>query len=171
MSKPRVCGSSMPMLYASGDIHHITREQLPCGLAPLLIPTTTSYTDKHLSSAFGSVMYMPVVTATWFKGHVGNLYLLRAHGSEITLSYEIFGISGIRFTDREYHALGEFILLVLYLTIICPHLLGKTKGIPCLRPSRIESCMGENLCDFHTSDTVLLSFREMILQRGIGNSL
>ena len=76
MSKPAVGGSSVPMLHACRDVDDRSRKNLLRRLSPLLIPATTSHTDKHLTTAFGGMMDMPIVAATRFEGDVGNGNLL-----------------------------------------------------------------------------------------------
>ena len=53
-------------------------------LSLFLVPATTRHTDKHLSSALGGVMDVPVVAATRFEGDIGNGNLLVGNLCKIT---------------------------------------------------------------------------------------
>ena len=60
MGKPTVGSGSMPMLHTGRYVNDSPWENLLCRLSPFLIPATSGHTDKHLSSALGGMMDVPV---------------------------------------------------------------------------------------------------------------
>src|SRR5574344_897969 len=103
MSKPAVGGSSVPMLHTCRDVDDRSRKNLLRRLSLLLIPATTSHTDKHLTSAFGGMMDVPVIATSWFKGDVGNGNLFIGNTCQVTVASKILGVGSIGFTDGENH--------------------------------------------------------------------
>lgn len=69
MLEPRVLLSAVPMLYALGNVNHVARLKRDGRLAPLLVPTLASHTNKYLACP---VVNVPVVAAARFKGHVAH---------------------------------------------------------------------------------------------------
>lgn len=124
MSKPTVFSRTMPVLHVGRDMDDSARQNLLCRLTFLLIPATTSYADQHLTTALGSVMYMPIIAATWFECNISKRNLLLGNKSQVTFALEIFSVSRIRFSDRENHLSLESILGIIAFHIICPYLLG-----------------------------------------------
>ena len=59
-------------------------------LAPLLIPSAASHTDKHLH---GLMVDMPIVAAAGFKGYVDRTAILSIEGCEIAIANKILGIA------------------------------------------------------------------------------
>src|SRR5574344_2021373 len=127
----------MPMLHTGRYVNDSPRENLLCRLSPFLIPATSSHTDKHLSSAFGGMMNVPVVAATRFEGDIGNGNLFAGNTCQITVSLEILGIGSIGFANGENHLLLETSLRIFQRHVFFPHLLSLTKSRPSLGPSCI----------------------------------
>ena len=82
----------MPMLYPGRDIYNISGSKLSCRASPLLIISTPSHADKHLSTAAFGVMDMPVIAAGRLKGHVEHRYLLGGNGGKVALSHKVFSV-------------------------------------------------------------------------------
>ena len=57
----------MPMLHTLGNVDNYTRMECDRSLAPFLIPATATDADEYLT---GTVMHVPVVTASRLKGDV-----------------------------------------------------------------------------------------------------
>src|SRR5574344_2915680 len=146
----------MPMLHTGRYVNDSPRENLLCRLSPFLIPATSSHTDKHLSSALGGMMDVPVVAATRFEGDIGNGDLLAGNTCQITIALEILGIGSIGFANREKHLLLETSLRIFHRCVFFPNLLSLTESRPCLGPSCIESDMSDDFRYFRSCDAVLL---------------
>src|SRR5574344_2377497 len=122
MSKPTVGSGSMPMLHTGRNVDDCPWENLLCRLSPFLIPATTGHTDKHLSSALGGMMDVPVVAAARFEGDIGNRNLLAGNTCQITITLEILGIGSIGFAHGENHLLLETSLRIFQRHIFFPDL-------------------------------------------------
>lgn len=83
------------------DMDHCAGKNLNGCFTFLLIPATTGYADKHLSATLSCMVDVPVVTAAWFKGDIGNVYLFTRDRGEVTVTSEILCISGVWFSDRK----------------------------------------------------------------------
>ena len=70
MRKPAVLLCTVPVLYALGDNDDRTGYKAYCGLAVFLIPALACGTDKELTSAFFSVVDMPVIAASRLKCYI-----------------------------------------------------------------------------------------------------
>lgn len=164
----------MPMLHAFWNIDHIARLEWNGRLAPLLIPSLTRHTDKHLACA---MMYMPMVAASRLKGHVAHrqsrlLAFANIFGSqqgEMAIAREVFGVCRIGTSYGKRQMVGFVRDLLGHL--IRPHILGKTEGSPCLGPSGIEGDVGYYLSYLGAGNAIVLGRLKMIFQRTIGNAL
>ena len=100
MLKPRVSLCSVPVLYAFGDVDDVAGLKRYGWFAPFLIPSLAADADEDL---VGTVMYVPVVSATRLKGHVTiALYCLfisrkvfGSNGCKMAVALEILGVSGV----------------------------------------------------------------------------
>lgn len=145
----------MPVLHVGGNVHHVAWQQLACGLAPLLIPAAASHTDEELTTTVRGVVDVPVVAAAGLEGDVVDGNLFRGDGGEIALSDEVFGVSGIRLTDGEYHLALELCLSVCRgVAVGGPHLLGLAEGRPRFGSPDVESDVGEHLRNLLPRDAV-----------------
>lgn len=93
----------MPMLYPYRYVDNRTRKDFLSRLTFFLIPSPTGHTDQDLSPTLGSRVDVPVVTASWFKGDISDIYLLVRNRIQITLAYKIPGIGRVRLAYRENH--------------------------------------------------------------------
>ena len=64
MREPTVMRSSVPMLHTGLDINRIAGEKLHLFFSPFLIITSATHAHKYLTAAFGSFVYVPIITAT-----------------------------------------------------------------------------------------------------------
>ena len=135
MGEPTVGRSSVPMFYAGRDVDGIAGQEFHRGLAPFLIITASSHTDEGLSAAFGGLMYVPVVAAARFEGHIDHGNTVLHDRGKIALAREIPGVCVVGLSHREEdglcigfdrtcgHAFG--------IPIFCPVPLRETVAIGC----------------------------------------
>lgn len=64
MLEPGIALRAMPVFHTLGNVDNVAGLQGYCRLAPLLIPSFAADADEHLT---GTMMYMPVVTASGSK--------------------------------------------------------------------------------------------------------
>ena len=93
-----------------------------------LIPATSGYTYQHLSATTYGVVRVPVVAATWLKGNIEERYLTVGYLCQITVAFEVFGVSGVGFANREYHLALESSLGIFSFHIFVPYLLCQIEG-------------------------------------------
>ena len=94
----------MPVLCTFGNVDDVTSMESDGRFAPFLIEAFTAYADKYLVC---SVMNVPVIATTRFKGYIGIIQdslfafckVLWLNLCEVTLSCEILGVGivGIAF--------------------------------------------------------------------------
>lgn len=142
---------------AQKKIDHCAGKNLNSCFTFLLIPATAGYADKHLSATLSCMVDVPVVTAAWFKGDIGNACLFTRDRGEVTVTSEILCISGVWFSDRKNHFALErcFFIFIFTRDIFIPYFFGKTECRPCFRPSCIEADVSDDLCNFRTRNTVV----------------
>lgn len=169
MREPTIRRSSVPMLHTGRDINCIAGEKFHRFFSPFLIITSATHAHKYLTAAFGSLVYVPIITATGFESNVRNGNTFCHDRCEIALTDEIFGVRIVRFADRKNNGLGIRIERTDSSTIrtVYPHLFGHTKRRPCFGPTSIERSMSKNFCDFSFGHPVLLGRFKMILERRI----
>jgi hypothetical protein len=63
-----------------------------------------------LTATVVGMMYVPVVAATWFEGHIGEWYLPGRDSGQVAGAGEIFGIGIVRFPYRELLLSAKLIL-------------------------------------------------------------
>ena len=171
MGKPAVFRSTMPMLYVGWNMDDGAWENLLCRLAFFLIPAASGYTYQHLPAALCGVVYVPVVTATWLEGNIEERYLTIRYFRKITIAFEVFGISGVGFANREEYlalecSLGIFAFYFIFaFHVLAPYLLCQIKGSPGLWPAGVESDVGDDFCRFRTGNAIILCRLQVILDR------
>lgn len=89
------------MLHVGWNMDDCAWEDFLRRLAFLLIPATSGYTYQHLSATLCGVVRMPVVTAARLKGNVEERYLTIRYLCQITVAFEVFGVSCVGFANRE----------------------------------------------------------------------
>ena len=72
MREPTVRSSTVPMLHTGRDINCIAGEKFHRFFSPFLIITSATHAHKYLTAAFGSLVYVPIITATGFESNVRN---------------------------------------------------------------------------------------------------
>ena len=169
--EPAVGCRSMPMLDIRGDVNDRTGQDPYGGLALLLIPTLTSYADKHLSASFGRAMDVPVVTTARLEGDIVDNHLVVGDGGEVAVADKIAGESCVRFPDRENHLLLESGLGVFACEFLVPDLFSQPECCPCFGPTGIKTNVGEDLGDLRSGDAILFRGLEMISQRTVRDTL
>ena len=165
VGKPTVGSSSVPVLHIGGNVDDCSRENLLRRLSLLLIPASTRHTDKHLSSALGCMMNVPIVAATRFEGNIGNGNLLIGNTCQITVALEIPCIGSIGLANGENHLLLETSLRIFQRRVFFPDLLSLAESSLCLGPSCIESYMGDDFRYFCSCDAVLLRLLQVVGER------
>ena len=138
VSKPAVFCSTVPMLHVGRNMDDCAWENLLCRLAFFLIPAASGYTYQHLPAAFCGVVRVPVVAATRLKGNIEERYLTVRYFRKITVALEVFGVSGVRFANREDHLALECSLGVFAFHVLVPYLLCQIEGSPGLWPTCVE---------------------------------
>ena len=117
---------------------------------------------------------MPVVAAARLEGHIYHGDSVRYHGSRVTLTDEILGIGIVGFPHGENDSLRVgFERTCRHAVCITagPNLFCHTESRPRFRPARVECGMGEYFGYLGSGHSVLLRRFEMVLERGIGQSL
>ena len=171
VGKPAVFCGTMPMLHVGRNMDDCAWEDFLCRLSFLLIPATSGYTYQHLPATLCSVVRVPVVTATRLKGNIEERYLTVGYFRQITVAFEVLGISGVGFANREYHLALECSLGVFSFHIFVPYLLCQIESSPCLWPTGVEGDVGDDLCRFRAGNAVVLCRLQVIFQRAVGDSL
>ena len=114
---------------------------------------------------------MPVVAASGLEGDVVDGDLLRGDRSEIALSDEVFGISGVGLADGENHLALELCFgISLRIGFVCPHLFGLAESSPCFGPTRVEGNVREYLGNLLPRDAVGLGVLQVISQTAVGHA-
>ena len=74
----------MPMFDVGGNFNHVAGIQRLCGFSFFLVPAIAVNADKYLTTTVSCMVYMPIVTASWFEGDVedGEVAAFRAYGIE-----------------------------------------------------------------------------------------
>lgn len=152
VGEPAVFCSTMPMLYVGWNMDDCAWENLLCRLAFFLIPVASGNTYQHLPTALCGVVRVPVVTATRLKGYVEERYLTVGYFCKITVAFEIFGISGVRFANREDHLALECSLDIFAFHVLAPNLLCQIEGSPDFRPTSVEGDVGDDFYRFRAGD-------------------
>ena len=91
------------MLCTFRDVDDVTCMEMDGWFAPFLIDALTADADKYLMC---TVMNVPVIATTWFKGYIGiiqnSLFTFRKvlwlNLSKVTLSCEILSVCIVRIT-------------------------------------------------------------------------
>lgn len=169
--KPAVFGCTVPMLHVGRNMDDCAGEDFLRRLSFLLIPATSGYTYQHLSAALCGVVRMPVVTAARLKGNVEERYLTVRYLCQITVAFEVFGVSYVGFANREYYLALESSLGVFAFHVFVPYLLCQIEGSLGLWPTCVEGDVSNNLCRFRAGNSVILCRLQVIFQRVIGDSL
>ena len=169
--EPAVGCRSMPMLDIRGDVNDRTGQDPYGGFALLLIPTLTSYADKHLSASFGRAMDVPVVTAARLEGDIVDNHLVVGDGGEVAVADKIAGEGRVRFSDWENHLPLESGLGVFACEFLVPDLFSQPECCPCFGPTGIKTNVGEDLGDLRSGDAILFRGLEMISQRTVRDTL
>ena len=117
---------------------------------------------------------MPVVAAARFEGHIYHGDSVRYYGSRVTLTDEILGVGIVGVPRGENDGLRvRFERTCRYAVGIAigPNFFCHTESRPRFRPARVECGMGEYFGYLGSGHSVLLRRFEMVLERGIGQSL
>ena len=162
VGKPSVFCSTMPMLHVGRNMDDCAWEDFLRRLAFFLIPATSGYTYQPLSAATCSMVRVPVVAATRLEGNVEERYLAVGYLCQITVAFEVFGISGVGFANREYHLALERSLGAFAFHIFVPHLLCQIECCPGFWSACVAGAVGDDLCRFRAGDAVVLCRRQMI---------
>ena len=144
------------MLHVGRNVDDCAWENLLCRLAFFLIPAASGYAYQHLPAALCGVVRVPVVTATRLKGYVEERYLTVGYLCKIAFAFEVFGVSGVRFANREEHLALESSLGVFAFHVLVPYLLCQIEGSPGLWPTCVEGDVGDDLCRFRASNSIVL---------------
>lgn len=72
VAEPLIRSRAVPVLNARRDSHDISRNQLLCGLAPLLVPALAVNAYEYLPAALVRVVDVPVIPAGGLESHVGD---------------------------------------------------------------------------------------------------
>ena len=171
VSKPAVFCSPMPMLHVGWNVDDCARENLLHRLAFFLVPATSGYAYQHLSATLCGVVRVPVVAAARLKGYVEERCLTVGYLRQITVALEILGVSGVRLADREDHLALECSLCVFAFHVFAPHLLSQIECCPGFWPTGVEGDVGDDLCRFRASNSIILCRLQVIFQRTVGDSL
>lgn len=110
-------------------------------------------------------MDMPVVAATRLESDIGDIYLLARNRREVTVTGEILRIGRIRLANGEDHLALESGFSIFSGRIFGPHAFCEVECSPRLRPTGIESDMGNDLGNLRTGDAVLLGRLKMVNER------
>lgn len=159
------------MLHVGRNMDDCAGEDFLRRLSFLLIPATSGYTYQHLPAALCGVVRVPVVTATRLKGNIEERYLAVRYLCQITVAFEVFGVSGVRFANREEHLALESSLSVFAFHVLIPYLLCQIEGSLGFRPAGVEGDVGDNLCRFRARNAIVLCRLQVIFQRIVGDSL
>lgn len=154
--EPTIGCRTVPMLHAGRNVDDRAGQNLHRRFAFFLIPATSGHTDKHLTTAFRRFMDVPVVAAARLESHVGDIYLLTRNRSEVTVAGEISRIRRVGFADGENHFTLEGCLGILAGRVFRPHVFGKAKCRPSLRPTCVKTDMRDDFGDFGAGDAVVL---------------
>lgn len=144
VGKPAVFCCTMPMLHISRYVDNGARENLLRRFPFFLIPATSSYTYQHLPTALCGVVYVPVVTAPRLKGNIKERNLTVGYFRQITVAFKVFGISGVRFANREYHFALKGSLGIFAFYIFAPYFLCQIECSPSFRPASVKGDMDNN---------------------------
>lgn len=106
---PTVFLGTMPMFNAFRNLDNGSRREFNGGFIPLLIPSLTRNTDKHLDC---TVMDVPVIPATRLEGHIVVAAIQR---SQVALTGEILCISVIGLAQRK----GQFFIILNSHILMC----------------------------------------------------
>ena len=128
VGKPAVFCGTMPMLHVGRNMDDCAWEDFLRRLAFFLIPATSGYAYQHLSATLCGVVRVPVVTATRLKGNIEERYLTVGYLCQITITLEVFGVSGVGFANREYHLTLECSLGIFSFHVLVPYLLCQIEG-------------------------------------------
>ena len=136
------------MLHVGWNMDDCAWEDFLRRLAFFLIPASSGYAYQHLPAALCGVVRMPVVTAARLKGNVEERYLTVRYLCQITVAFEVFGVSYVGFANREYYLALESSLGVFSFHIFVPYLLCQIEGGPGLWPTCVEGDVSDNFCYF-----------------------
>lgn len=166
MGKPAVGCSPMPVLDTGGNMDYCSWQNFLRLLAFFLIPSATGHAHEHLTTAIVGMMYVPIIAATGLECDIGKRNLSVGHLREITVPYEIFGISSVWLADRENHLTCEAFLFIGDIFIgIVPHFGSQTECAPCLWPPGIECHLSKDFGNLSAGHSVFLSLSEMVCER------
>jgi len=118
------------------------------------------WTDKTKTHARGKSLptggwsHMPVIPTARFESDIGNIHLLARNRSQIAIACEILRIGRIGLADGKDHLALESGLGIFAGRVLGPHALGQIECRPCLRPTGVETDMGDNLGYLGAGDTV-----------------
>ena len=140
-------------------------------LAFFLIPASSGYAYQHLPAALCGVVRVPVIAATWLKGNIKERYLTVGYFRKIAFAFEVFGVSGVRFANREEHLALESSLGFFAFHVLVPYLICQIEGSPGLWPAGVEGYVSNNLCRFRAGNSVVLCRLQVRFQRVVGDSL
>ena len=117
------------------------------------------------------MMDMPVIPTARFESDIGNIHLLARNRSQIAIACEILRIGRIGLADGKDHLALESGLGIFAGRVLGPHALGQIECRPCLRPTGVETDMGDNLGYLGAGDTVLFCRLKMVNERVVRNTL
>ncbi len=95
MLHPAIFLSTMPVLHTFRYFNDDTGFEFDGGFIPFLIPSTAGYTEQNLN---GTVMNVPIVSASGFKGHV---VVTATQVCQVTLPGEILGVGIVGLSKRK----------------------------------------------------------------------
>ena len=156
VGKPAVFCSTVPMLHVGRNMDDCAWENLLCRLAFFLIPAASGYAYQHLAAALCGVVRVPVVTATRLKGNIEERYLTIRYFRKITVALEVFGVSGVRLTDRENHLALECSFRIVAFYILAPHFLSQIECCPGFWPAGVQGDVGDDFCCFRAGNSIVL---------------
>ena len=91
----------MPVLNIYRDVDHISRMKLLRIFPPLLIPAAPVDANQKLTATLVGMMDMPVIPASWLKGHVKCRHLLQGQRGNVALPDKVLSGNGVFLADRE----------------------------------------------------------------------
>ena len=171
MGEPAIRRRAVPVLHTHRDIHHIPRMKRLRRLSGFLIKPTACHADQNLPAAALRMMDMPVVAAPRLEGHIVNAHLCRGDRRKVTLPNEILCKGIVGRTDGENHPAFVCGLRIIGNIVLRPHFFCHAERRPRLGPTGIKRRMGQDLRDLRFGHTVVLCGLQVILKRGIRQSL
>ena len=159
------------MFYVRRNVDDRTGQNLLRGLALLLIPTTTGNAYEHLSAAFRGFMDMPVVAATRLESNVRERNLRVGDTGEIAFALKVFGVCGVRLTNRKYHFLLKAFFFSCRICRVSPDLLRYAESRPRIGPAGIKGSLCQQCGNLPAGDAVPFAHFEVRTERRVNKPL